>query len=152
MFNYLHFIVFLNDKLENFLIAFYSYIAFLIIISFLFFIMSFRLKAGKYNILWPISILKYCLPIISQTFYGQIFVLLISGFKCPEGKLYYSSNAKCTIGTWFYVGIPITSIAILVQLLLSYITISMHYKHDFIIGGNNFFKENIFNTRNYFSY
>lgn len=59
--------------------------------------MSFRLKEGNYKILCPISILKYCLPLISQTFFGQIFILLISAFKCPQGRLYYAANAKCTV-------------------------------------------------------
>ena len=94
-------ITLLNDKLEYFLTAFYVYIIFLIIIWSLFFIMSFRLNAGKYNILWPIDILKYCLPIMSQTLFGQIFILLISAFKCKGGRLYYNSKVDgCKVGTW----------------------------------------------------
>ena len=103
IFNYLHLINFLNDKLFNYLMAFYIYFAFLLFILILFFIMCFRLKKGKYNILWPINILKYILPLITSTFFGQIFILLISAFKCKEGRLYYNSKASCTIGPWFYV-------------------------------------------------
>ena len=141
LFNYLHLITFLNDKLTNFLIAFYLYVCFLIFILILFFVMSFRLKAGKYNILWPISILKYSLPLISSTFFGQIFILLISAFKCQEGRLYYNSKAVCTPGAWFYATLPISSLAIIFQLLLSYITISMNYKADFIEEGNDLLKK-----------
>ena len=141
IFNYLHLIVFLDDNLEYFLVAFYVYITFLLFVLILFFIMSFRLKAGKYNILWPICILKYCLPIICKTFFGQIFILLISAFKCPEGRLYYNSKASCTIGTWFYVGVPISCFAIIIQIILSYVTISMYYQADFISEGNNLLKK-----------
>ena len=141
IFNYLHLIVFLDDNLEYFLVAFYVYITFLLFVLILFFIMSFRLKAGKYNILWPICILKYCLPIICKTFFGQIFILLISAFKCPEGRLYYNSKAPCTVGTWFYVGVPISCLAIIIQIVLSYVTISMYYQADFISEGNNLLKK-----------
>ena len=104
--------------------------------------MSFRLNAGKYNILWPIDILKYCLPIMSQTLFGQIFILLISAFKCKGGRLYYNSKVDgCKVGTWYYVGLPISIIAIVLQLLLSYITISMYYQADFILEGNNILKK-----------
>ena len=142
IFNYFNLIIFLDEKLLYFLAAFYIYIIFLIIILILFFIMSFRLNSGKYNILWPIYILKYCLPIISQTFFGQIFILLISAFKCKEGRYYYNSKSTdCKIGTWYYIGIPISILAIIIQLLLSYITNSMYYQADFIIEGNNTLKK-----------
>ena len=121
--------------------AFYIYFVFLLFILILFFIMCFRLKKGKYNILWPINILKYILPLISSTFFGQIFILLISAFKCREGRLYYNSKASCTIGPWFYIIVPISSIAMVFQILLSYLTISMYYRADFIEEGNNLLKK-----------
>ena len=81
--------------------------------------MCFRLNARKYNVLWPITILKYCLPIICKTFYGQIFILLISAFKCKGGRLYYNSKIKnCKVGNWFYIGVPISSLAIIFQFIL----------------------------------
>ena len=141
IFNYLNLIIFLDDKLLNFLIAFSAYCFILCFILILFFIMSFRLKEGKYNILWPFTILKYILPLICSTFFGQIFVLLISAFKCMEGRLYYNSKASCTIGTWFYVIVPISIVIIILQILLSFITISMYYKVDFIEEGNDFSKK-----------
>ena len=104
--------------------------------------MSFRLKAGKYDIIWPIYFLKYCLSMICFTFFGQIFILLISAFKCKEGRIYYSSTIKnCKIGTWFYIGIPFACIGIIIQIILSYITISMYYQADFINEGNNLLKK-----------
>ena len=117
------------------------YILFLLFILILFFTISFRLKVGNYKILWPITILKYCLPIITQTLFGQIFILLISAFKCREGRLYYITKAKCTIGTWFYIGVPISTLAIIIQIILSYSTISMYYQHDFINEGKDILKK-----------
>jgi len=105
--------------------------------------MAFRFKKGKYNIIWPIKILKYILPIISSTFYGQIFALLISAFKCPAGRIYYNANPNisCTIGTWFYVIVPFGGIAIIIQVFISYITISLYYQADFISEGNDNLKK-----------
>jgi len=137
----LHILKFIGDKLNNFLIVFYIYLIFLFFVLILLLIMAFRLKKGKYNIIWPIEILKYVLPIISSTFYGQIFALLISAFKCPTGRIYYNSSVSCTIGTWFYVIFPFGVIAIIIQVIISYITISMYYQADFISEGNDILKK-----------
>ena len=104
-------------------------------------IMSFRLKEGKYNILWPLVILKYCLPLMCFTFFGQSFLLLISAFKCLSGKLYYGSKAICPINGLFYFNVILSSLAIIIQIFLSYITISMHFIPDFITEGDNLLKK-----------
>ena len=106
-----------------------------------FIIMSIRLKKGKYNIIWPVCVLKYCLPMICCTFFGHTFLLLISIFKCLKGTLYYFSNASCEINTLFYFNAPLSVIIILLQILLSYLTISMYYNADFIPEGNNILKK-----------
>ena len=36
-------------------------------------IMSFRIKNDKLNILWPITILKYCLPFFPLVFLPKVF-------------------------------------------------------------------------------
>ena len=103
--------------------------------------MAFRLKEGKYNVLWPLIILKYCLPLLCFTFFGQSFLLLISSFKCLSGKLYYDSKINCTINNLFYFNVTISSIAIILLIFLSYITISLHFHADFISEGNNILKK-----------
>ena len=137
----MHLISFLNDKYNNFLLAFYTYTLILITISILFITFSLRLKSGKYNIRWPISVLKYCLPAISFTFFGHIFLLLISPFKCLQGRLYYTSKAPCEISLLFYFNAPLSVFLIIIQILLSYLTISMYYNADFIIEGNDLLKK-----------
>ena len=99
--------------------------------------MAFLFKKGKYNIIWPVEILKDVLWIISSTFFGQIFALLISAFKCPTGRLYYNSNVSCSIGNWYYVIVLIRIIKIIIQVIISYISISMYYQADFISEGND---------------
>ena len=139
---YIHLIFFLDNNKDLFLSSIYIYIIFLIFITILFIIMCLRFKAGKYNILWPITILCYALPIISKTFFGQIFLLLISIFKCIYGKtLYYASTTQCEVGTWYYITMPLCCIALLVQIILSYITISLYYQPDFIYDNNDTLKK-----------
>ena len=113
----------------------------LLIVLLLFFTMSFRLKSGKYDIQWPITVLKYLLPIICTTFFGHIFLLLTSTFKCLMGKLYYAATIKCEIGLWYYITAPLSVLAMIDQIILSYITISIYYQADFIIEGNNLLKK-----------
>jgi hypothetical protein len=43
----------------------------------------------------------------------------------------------CRSGTWYYYGYPITIIAIIIQVILAYLTVSMHYRPDFYVGGDN---------------
>ena len=103
--------------------------------------MPFRLKDGKYNILWPICILKYCLPIICFTFFGQFFLLLISIFICRNDKTYYDDQIPCRKNKYFYLCAPSSIIGIIIQFILSYITISMHFIPDFINRGNDLLKK-----------
>ena len=86
----------------------------MILITFI--IMSIRLKKGKYNIIWPVCVLKYCLPMICYTFFGHTFLLLISIFKCLKGTLYYFSIASCEINTLFYFNASLSVIIMLLQI------------------------------------
>ena len=113
----------------------------LLIVLVLFFTMSFRLKSGKYDIQWPITLLKYLLPMLCSTFFGHIFLLLTSTFKCLMGKLYYAATITCEIGLWYYITAPLSIISMIAQIILSYITISIYYQADFIIEGNNLLKK-----------
>ena len=99
--------------------------------------------AGKYNILWPISILRIALPIICKTFCGQIFVLLFSTFKCiHSNKLYYGAEADCGTGSWHYITLVIGCISIILQIILSYITVSLYYHCDFVYEAGDVLKKN----------
>ena len=97
--------------------------------------MSYKLKSNtNYNILWPITFLKYCLPIFFITFFGQTFLLIISLFECRDGKSYYDKDFSCEKNdVWFYVLLPFAIIALFIQILISLITASMYYKPDYII-------------------
>ena len=93
--------------------------------------MSFRLKSKKTDILWPINILKYCLPLFFITFFGQTFFLIISLFECKNGKRYYDQNVFCK-NKWFYGLLPFSIISLIIQLFISFLTVSMYYKPDYI--------------------
>jgi hypothetical protein len=94
--------------------------------------MTFRLKSNNYKILWPINILKYSLPIFFITFFGQTFLLIVSIFNCQNGIRYYNSNLSCKDDVVFYSLAPFAIIALIVQIILSFITVSMYYQQDYI--------------------
>ena len=96
--------------------------------------MSIRLKAKKYNILWPIYLLKYILPIFFVSFFGQTYLLIISLFFCKNGKSYYNSELSCRNGTYFYVLAPFSIIALIIQIFFSFITVSVYYQPEYIIN------------------
>ena len=147
---YLHFIVFIKGNYIYYYYTLIIYIIFLLFINIIFAFMFFRLKAGKYDILWPIDILKYCLPAISTTFFGQIFFLLISTFSCRNGKSYMDENVPCRQGKLYEICIPLSVIALIFQIILSFLTVSMYYQPDFISEGNNLLKKRSSNPDIYF--
>ena len=94
--------------------------------------MTYRLKSNNYRILWPIYILKYSLPILFISFFGQTFLLIISLFNCQNGKNYYNSKISCKDDVSFYSITPLAIIGLIIQTLLSFITVSMYYQQDYI--------------------
>ena len=105
--------------------------------------MCIRFMAGKYNILWPISILRIALPIICKTFCVQIFVLLLSTFKCIHSDLlYYAAVVECDTGTWYYFILILGCISLIIQIILSYVTASLYYHCDFVYEAGDVLKKN----------
>ena len=96
--------------------------------------MSLRLKAKKYNIIWPIYLLKYILPIFFESFFGQTYLLIISLFYCKNGKSYYNSELSCRNNTYFYVLTPFSIFALIIQIFISFITVSVYYQPEYIIN------------------
>ena len=130
---YIHFIPFLVGKQIYYYIILIIYIIFVYAIFTIFLIISFQLKSEKNGVLWPIYILKYCLPIFFITFYGQTFFLIISLFECRNGKSYYDNNVSCK-NKWLFALLPFSVIALILQFFISLLTVSMHFKPDYIIN------------------
>ena len=81
-------------------------------------VMSFRIKNKKLNILWPISILKFCLPFFSVCFFGQSFLLLTTIFDCQNGFTYVSQELICRTGLWFSIDAPLSAIAMVLHTII----------------------------------
>ena len=105
------------------------------------FICKDKLKIKKYNIY--ISILKIALPLISFVFFGQILGFLISIFLCDINSKYsiIDSSMKCHSGTLFYIEGVLSIIGICILFLISYITIILFYKPNFINEENDVLKK-----------
>ena len=100
----------------------------LILLFVLFIIMIFNLKSKNNSFLWPLSILKYCLPILFVTFFGQTFLLIISSFELKKIKSYYNSSI------FIYIIFPFSFISLIIQILFSFLTVAMYYIPDYIIN------------------
>ena len=103
----------------------------------IFLIMIFAFNNKKKKIVWPISILKYCLPIFFITFFGQTFLLIISLFECRDGKTYYDSERLCKNGNYYFILGIVSILALIIQIFFSFITVSLYYQNDFIINNND---------------
>jgi hypothetical protein len=134
---YFHLVPFLKGNQIYFYIALILYILILFTIFIIIVILSFRLKQKKNKIfIWLINILKYCLPIFFITFFGQTFFLLLSTFKCVNGNSYYDASIPCRKGYWFYIFAPLSILALIIQVFISFSIVTMYYKPYYIVNNN----------------
>ena len=101
------------------------------------------------KIIWPVNILKFCLPIFFITFFGQTLLLIISLFECRDGKTYYDSESNCREGIFFYILTIFSILILIIQFFFAFLTSSMYYKSDFINFNKN--EENVLRKRNSYS-
>ena len=132
---------FLKNNIEIYFIIINIIIILIYCLSIALIIMSYRIKNKNYKILWPIPILKFCLPFISVFFFGQIFLLLTTIFDCQNGKAYVSKELACRTGIWFSIEAPLTIIAIILFVLLSLITNNLYYKSTFVRDDSDVLKK-----------
>ena len=93
------------------------------------------IKKNKLKFMWPIIIiLRFCLPIISIGFFGQIFLFLTTLFDCQNGHSYISEELKCRTGDWFIYHSPFIAIAMCLHLILALLTNTLYYKSLFILS------------------
>ena len=100
-------------------------------ISILMLVMMIKIKSNKLNIIWPISLLKICLPLYSITFFSQVFLLFITIFDCIQGYAYVNAGIKCRTGLWFKILGPVGIISIILQIFIAIITNSLYFKPIF---------------------
>ena len=107
------------------------------IIAILLLIVSFRIKKDKLNILWPVTILKYCLPFFSFSLFSQSFLLKLTIFDCKNGSAFVNEDIKCRTGLWFAFLSPLTFLALLFHASYTIITNLLYYKPKFINYGSD---------------
>ena len=117
-------------------------IALIYILTIILIVMSCRIKNKKLNILWPLSILKFCLPFFSVCFFGQSFLLLATIFDCQNGFAYVSKTLVCRTGTWFKFEAPLAGVGMVLQAILALITNTLYFKSIFVKHGSDVLKKN----------
>ena len=93
--------------------------------------MLYVIKMKKLNIIWPISILKYFLPIMCIGFFGHNFLFFLILFVCDKDKSYISSKLECRKGTLYRYFSALDIIAIIFHLLISILTNILYYRSIF---------------------
>ena len=103
--------------------------------------MIYRFKNDKLNILWPLTILKFCLPCFSFSFFSQSFLLKLTIFDCKNGFTFVNEDIKCRTGLWFSFLAPLTFLALLFHVSYAIITNLLYYKPKFINCDSNLLKK-----------
>ena len=132
---------FLKNNIQIYFILVNIAIFFIYFITLLIIIMSYRIKNKKLNILWPITVLKFCLPFFSSCFFGQTFLLLTTIFDCQNGYAYVSTELVCRTGLWFSIDAPLSAIGMVLLSLIALITNSLYYKSTFLKSGSDVLKK-----------
>ena len=103
--------------------------------------MAYRIKAHKKKILWPITILRFSLPLFCFGFHGQIFLMFTTIFYCRKKETNTSPYLKCRPDHWFNNIKPIGGIAMFLHFLISLITNILYYKPIFIVCNSDLLKK-----------
>ena len=124
------------------------YFVFLVIISFFIYFLIilviysiFKIKKNNLKVIWPISVLRFCLPICCIGFFGQIALILTTLFNCTNGHAYISEYLPCREGSLFIYFSPFIFIAIFFHFILSLITNILYYKSLFIKDKSDILKK-----------
>ena len=131
IFKHIHFITLLKNNVLPYFFSFIFSILLIYLMAILIIIELFTIKKQKLYFFWPITLLKILLPIISITFYGQIFLLLITVFDCIDGFAFVNANIKCRTGLWFKILSPMIIIAIIFHTIMAIITSLLYFKPIF---------------------
>ena len=118
------------------LIIIMIYSTFLILIT-----MAFRIKYRKIKNFWIVNILRFTLPIISYFFFGQIFIVLTSVFYCRKEESYESPYLHCLEGLWIYSMKPAAIIALILQIIIGFVTNTLYYIQYFEKKNSDIFKK-----------
>ena len=102
-----------------------------IALSAIFFVMaSIKLnRNGNHQLpVWITSVLTFIIPLISRSFFGQIFHSLLTIFYCSEtDRSFYSESEQCLQGIWFKIEAILCSIAIAFLFFIAYVTNCVFY-------------------------
>ena len=132
---------FLKNNILIYFILVNILIGLIYILTILLIVMSIRIKNKKLNILWPLSILRFCLPFFSICFFGQCFLLLTTIFDCQNGFAYVSKKLVCRTGTWFMVDAPLAGVGMALHAILAVVTNTLYYKSTFVLQGSDVLKK-----------
>ena len=128
IFRYLHIVRLLKTNLNIYFIFMIIIPAIILLLTILIIYLCIMIKKDRLNIMWPISILRFCLPIISISLFGQIFVFFMTLFDCQDGHSYVSPKLPCKSANVLLYFSP-------------FITNALYYKSLFLLSKSDVLKK-----------
>ena len=113
----------------------------IVILTLLIIFLCYMIYKNKLKIMWPILILRYCLPIFTIGFFGQNFLFLGTIFECENGKSYVSRYIPCRTGKNYLVQAYVNSFVMILYFLLALITNTLYYRTLFIKSNSDVLKK-----------
>ena len=98
------------------------------------------IKKDRLNTIWPISILRFCLPIFSISLFGHIFIFLVTLFDCQDGHSYASSKLPCRSGVLLYFS-PFIILTMILLVFIAFITNTLYYRSLFHVCKSDVLKK-----------
>ena len=141
IFRYLHIVRLLKTNLNIYFIFMIIIPAIILLLTILIIYLCIMIKKDRLNIMWPISILRFCLPIISISLFGQIFVFFMTLFDCQDGHSYVSPKLPCKSGNVLLYFYPFIIIIMILLFIIAFITNALYYKSLFLISKSDVLKK-----------
>ena len=138
---FLHLIAFLKNNRVTYFISVNIVIFITILLTFLLIFLSFKIKKKPLKFLWPVKLLRFGLPLFTNTLFGPFFLLESTIFDCTNGGTYVDSKLRCRTGKWYAIDGPLAGIAMGLMCFLTLLNSSLYYIPTFIKKGNDYIKK-----------
>ena len=140
IFKYIHIFPLLKENPSVYLGVMQTICAIIMLIEVLIIFMIYRIYNNKFNILWPLTLIRIFISLIFNTFFGHLLLYFITIFYCDQGHAYVSSQLQCR-GQWLFNHMPSVIISMLLLINITLLTNLLYFKSPFSLSTSDILKK-----------
>ena len=141
IFKYFHLTRFLKGHLNIYYILLIIFLVIIYLITILIIYQCLFTQKKELKVKWPISFLRFFLPLFSFGLLTQFILFLNILFDCQDGKTYLDPKITCRTGNRYLIFMPFTVIALGLLFFISLITNTLYYRPLFFVSKSDVLKK-----------